>query len=116
MIHTILQILVFQLLFLAVYDLLLKKETFFNLNRTYLLVTPIVGIVLPFISIPLIQQNIPQEYYVQLPAIILTNSVSEVGSRSLFWNSMVSALWIFGIVISTLIFLLKIVKIIRLRS
>ena len=82
MIHSILQILVFQVLFLAVYDLFLKKETFFNLNRIYLLLTPIFGFALPFISFGFIQQYIPQEYIIQLPAIIIGGKVSETVSSN----------------------------------
>lgn len=116
MIHTLIQIFVFQVLFLAVYDLFLKKETFFNWNRTYLLLTPIVSMALPFVSLGFLQQNIPQESAIQLPSIIISNSVSEVGSSSTFWFSTLQGLWIVGILISTAIFLLKIVKIAKLRS
>ena len=48
MLHYILQTIVFQLLFLMVYDVFLKKETFFNWNRFYLLVSAFLSIVLPF--------------------------------------------------------------------
>ncbi len=116
MIHTLIQILVFQALFLAVYDLFLKKETFFNWNRTYLLLTPIIVLVLPFISLNLIQQNVPEEYVIQLPAVILGNSVSEVGSSSLSWFSIFQGLWVIGIIISSILFLMKIKRILALKS
>lgn len=116
MIHTILQILVFQLLFLAVYDLFLKKETFFNLNRTYLLVTPILSIVLPFVSLWFIQQNIPLEYSIQLPAVILNETTMERGSSSYFWFPRLKSLWIIGMLISTLVFCFKILRLLKLKS
>ncbi len=116
MIHILIQILVFQALFLAIYDLFLKKETFFNWNRAYLLITPVLSIILPFVSLGFLQQNIPQEYAIQLPSVIISNSVSEVGSSSTFWFSTLKGLWIVGILISTLIFLLKIVKIIKFQT
>ncbi len=78
MIHTLFQILVFQVLFLVLYDLFLKKETFFNLNRFYLLVTPILGCVLPFISLGFLQRNIPQEYIFQLPAVVIGETNQEI--------------------------------------
>lgn len=115
MIHTILQILVFQLLFLAVYDLFLKRETFFNLNRAYLLLTPILSVVLPFVSFGFLQQNIPQEYVVQLPAVILGNTASEAGSNATFWLSTLNSLWIIGISAASFIFSLKLLKIVKLR-
>lgn len=112
MIHTIIQILVFQLLFLAVYDLFLKKETFFNLNRVYLLVTPVLSILLPFVSLGFIQQNIPDEYFVQLPAVMIGEAVSETGNNSIF---SLENLWIIGVIGSTLIFSYKIFKLIKLK-
>jgi len=111
MIHTLLQILVFQILFLAVYDLFLKKETFFTLNRIYLLVTPILGFALPFISIDFIQQNIPQNYIFQLPAVVIGDGVSEItSSRNNSWVPNFTDLWILGMGVSTLIFCFKLFK------
>lgn len=115
MIHTLLQILVFQLLFLVVYDLFLKKETFFNLNRIYLLLTPILSVVLPFVRIGFIQQNIPQEFYAQMPAVILGETASKTGSTSLLWFMSLKNLWTIGMIVSTLIFCYKIFKIIKLK-
>lgn len=115
MIHTVLQILVFQLLFLIVYDLFLKKETFFNLNRAYLLLTPILSVVLPFVSFDFLQQNIPQEYVIQLPAVILGSTTLEAGSKAANWLSTLYSLWVIGILATSIIFGLKLLKIIKLR-
>lgn len=117
MIHSILQILVFQVLFLAVYDLFLKKETFFNLNRIYLLLTPIFGFALPFISFGFIQQYIPQEYIIQLPAIIIGGKVSgTVSSSPSLWMSGLVLIWIFGMLLSALLFIHKLYKIYKLNA
>lgn len=115
MIHTLLQILIFQLLFLAVYDLFFKKETFFNWNRAYLLLTPVLSVVLPFVSIGFIQQNLPQEYFVQMPTIIVGETASETGGSSLFWLLSLKNLWIVGMIVSTLIVCYKIFKIVKLK-
>ncbi|SDR73265.1 TonB protein C-terminal [Gillisia sp. Hel1_33_143] len=61
MLAIILKIIFFQLLFLLVYELLLKKETFFNYNRWYLLLTPIIALTLPFLNITSLNELIPQE-------------------------------------------------------
>src|SRR5690554_3460953 len=114
MIHTILQILVFQLLFFAVYEFFLKKETFFNLNRVYLLLTPILSIVLPFVSLGIVQENIPQEYIVQLPAVMLGNTASEVGRNTTSIISTLENLWIVGVLLASIIFGFKLLKIFRL--
>jgi len=61
MLGVILKIIFFQLLFLLVYELLLKKETFFNYNRWYLLITPIIALTLPFLNIAALNELVPQE-------------------------------------------------------
>lgn len=115
MIHTLFQILVFQILFLAVYDLFLKKETFFGLNRIYLLLTPILGCVLPFVSIDFLQQNIPQEYIFELPAVIIGDNTSEtVSSGTSFWLPSLLDFWFLGIGLSALFFFWKFYKIAKL--
>jgi bla regulator protein BlaR1 len=60
--HYILQTIAFQLFFLIIYDAFLKKETFFNWNRAYLLVTALLSIALPFIKIQsLFRKNLIQK-------------------------------------------------------
>ena len=61
MLAIILKIILFQLLFLLGYELLLKKETFFNYNRWYLLITPIIALTLPFLNIAALNELVPQE-------------------------------------------------------
>ncbi len=129
MLHYILQILSFQLLFLLVYDLFLKKETFFNWNRVYLLVTPILSFVLPLIKINAIKQNVPKEYMIQLPEILIGTPYSKEvmlpeiiinGTDSLSTSSILLSLfnyvWLIGIVLSILIFSFKLYKIFSLRK
>ncbi len=116
MIHTLFQILVFQILFLAIYDLFLKKETFFNLNRAYLLFAPILGCVLPFISLGFIQQNIPQQYVFQLPAVVIGNNAETMVNTSFSWPPIFLQIWIVGILFSTIFILWKLYKIAKLKS
>lgn len=71
MISYVIQTLFFQLLFLIGYDIFHKKDTFFNINRFYLLVTSILSLVLPFIQIESIQEKIPEEYVVNLPTVFI---------------------------------------------
>jgi len=54
-----------------VYELLLRKETFFNWNRAYLLVTSIVSLIVPFIKLKSFSKVIPSEFIISLPAVIL---------------------------------------------
>lgn len=61
MLHYILQVIIFQLVFLLVYELLLKKETFFATNRWYLLITPLVSFLLPMLKIESLSTLVPAE-------------------------------------------------------
>lgn len=109
-IQYIIQAVGFQLIFLMIYDLLLKRETFFNANRSYLILTPVISLLLPFIRLEALRSTVPEEVIVQLPAILIGSS-SEVinsGSDSVFqaWNW----IWISGIVVSAVFLLLKLLR------
>ena len=78
MLHYILQTIVFQFIFLVVYELLLKRETFFSYNRIYLLVTPILALILPLLKISALQNAIPAENFVMLPEVFLGESPKRV--------------------------------------
>ena len=67
----ILQVVVFQLCFLVAYEILFRKETFFNWNRGYLLITSIASLLLPFVKLKSFSKVIPSEFIVNLPAVIL---------------------------------------------
>jgi bla regulator protein blaR1 len=128
MIHYILQVILFQLLFLVVYDAFLKRETFFNYNRLYLLGTSLVSFVIPFIQIEAIQQSIPQEFRVQLPAVLIGNSTETTKSSSILldqmvltqqsisWSTIVMVMYALGILVSITFFSLKLRKLYLLKK
>ncbi|SHJ35905.1 TonB family C-terminal domain-containing protein [Arenibacter nanhaiticus] len=64
MIQYILECVAFQLLFLIVYDLFLKRETFFQWNRAYLLGSFILSILLPWIKIEALKTTVSQDSFV----------------------------------------------------
>ncbi|NQX78204.1 M56 family metallopeptidase [Gilvibacter sp.] len=116
MAHYIIQTLIFQLLFLLVYDLFLKKETFFHWNRWYLLGTAALSLVLPFIQIAAIGRQISPELRVQLPAVFIGGEgfVPTVPNPETFvfpWE----LLWQVGALVMGVWFAIKLVKILRLR-
>jgi hypothetical protein len=117
MINYILQIILFQVLFLAIYDFFLSKETFFTKNRWYLISTPILSFLLPLIKIPTFQKVVPQEYIVQLPEIFL--SPEKVIQRTVMYQSVnevnyLNVLFYVGVVLFSILFLVKFFKIITL--
>ena len=128
MIHYLLQIIGFQLLFLVAYELFLKKETFFTWNRVYLLITPILSLVLPFVQIRALQQSIPQTYKIALPEFLLDNTNQEVaiqggvlpevvvnGKASLDIIEIFLNVWYVGMAVSVLLFGFKLYKIWKLQ-
>jgi len=112
MIHYILQIIAYQLLFLVVYDVFFKNETFFTWNRCYLLVTPILSFILPFIQIDAIRESVPASYTITLPEVLLQTSHTDTtlnggmldevvltGTKPISFITWILAIWIIGMVI-----------------
>ena len=120
MLQYIIQVVLFQLGFLLMYELLLKKETFFNINRLYLLVTPLVSLLLPLLKIESLSTLVPAdsiseisqvllpEVYIggepeniqQLPAV---NVVQEQGLQINWWL----VTYVAGVVLSLILLLKK---------
>jgi hypothetical protein len=71
------------LFFYILYHFLLRKETFFQLNRAYLLATPIISLLIPLVQIPLVsptQGELPAEGLnldIVYPAITGANALEE---------------------------------------
>ena len=118
MINYILQVILFQVLFLAIYDFFLSKETFFTKNRWYLLSTPIFSFLIPMIKIPTIQKAVSQEFMVYLPEIFLSPEkvIQNVIQETTFYQSInyINILFWLGVVLFSMLFLIKLGKIINL--
>ncbi|MFK2818691.1 M56 family metallopeptidase [Flavobacteriaceae sp. LMIT009] len=121
MIQYIVQVVAFQLLFLIAYDLFLKKETFFNWNRAYLLVSSILSFIIPLIKINLFSEIVPQAYLIALPAVEIGNVssanqivLSEVGitQDGSFWTF--QNIFILGASCALLLLVFKVGYIIKL--
>ena len=119
MLHYILQITAFQLFFLIIYDVFLKRETFFNWNRVYLLATSALSLVLPFIKIQSFNAIVPKEFVLSLPEVIIGNLVEEDAVQVVQLAAVESSKFHFswehvfylGVFISLSIFLMKLIKI-----
>ncbi|MAC86513.1 MAG: BlaR1 peptidase M56 [Gammaproteobacteria bacterium] len=114
MINYIIQVMLFQILFLAVYDLILSKETFFNKNRWYLLGSAFVSFLIPFIKIPTFQKSISREVSIVLPEIVLSPQ-SYIEQTDVYQNFNYGSLifWL-GVAVFALLFVVKLYKLIRL--
>ena len=115
----IIQIIAFQAFFLLVYDVFLKRETFFNWNRVYLIGTSLASLILPFIKVTAFNQMVPQDYIVILPEIFIGNTVQqttqvilpeiEIANQGFSWN--IETIFYLGIIIASLLFIFKIAHI-----
>lgn len=125
MLHYILQTIAFQLFFLIIYDVFLKKETFFNYNRAYLLVTALLSIILPFIKLQSFKTIVPEQFVIRLPEVIIgktqqkasvidtyINAPKILNENTFSWSW--SYLLYIGMCIAALILMLKILKLVRL--
>jgi len=97
-----------------VYDFFLSKETFFNHNRAYLIATPILAFILPFIKIPTFQKVTTQELFVTLPEVLL--SPQSVIEKTEIYNSInyISIIFYTGVSLFSLLFILKLTRILLL--
>ena len=86
MLYSIIQIVLFQTLFLLVYDLFLRRETFFNYNRIYLLLTSIFSLVLPFVKLSELRKVTTQETVIRLPEVFIGRRFKHY-CKSLFGRS-----------------------------
>ncbi|MFH6602491.1 TonB family protein [Maribacter algicola] len=64
MIQYMLECIAFQLVFLVIYDFMLKRETFFQWNRAYLIGTYVLSLVLPWVKIEALRSTLPERYFV----------------------------------------------------
>ena len=119
MIQYILECIAFQLLFLVIYDFFLKKETFFQWNRVYLIGTFVLSLILPWVRIEAFKQQVPQtfvrypEYLWGLQNEAVVVQVEESASWNLTWQE---GVFYGGMLLASLFFILKIRQLYLLRK
>ena len=119
MIQYILECIAFQLLFLVIYDFFLKKETFFQWNRVYLIGTFVLSLILPWVKIEAFKQQVPQRFSaypeylwgLQNEAVVVQVEESMgfnlTWQEGIFYGGMLAALLLFGLKIRQLYLLRK---------
>lgn len=118
MLQYILECIAFQLLFLIIYDLFLKRETFFQGNRLYLIGTYIISMALPWIKIEAMKTKVPEsfqaypEFLWNLNDTAVTAVVVEETSLNISWEYV---LLFGGMFIATLFFAYKLYQIYTLK-
>ena len=117
MLQYILECIAFQLVFLIIYDFFLKRETFFQWNRAYLIGSYVLSLVLPWTKIEALKNAVPQQYYKypdylwgtdDVPAVVSGNNTSTIE-----WEYV---LFFGGMFIATLLFGYKMMQLYKLRK
>ena len=120
MIQYILECIAFQLVFLLIYDLFLKKETFFQWNRVYLMGTYMVSLVLPWIKVEAFTTQLPENYslYPEVLWDIDQTAITPliVEEKPFFSISLEYAILFLGMGIASMLFGYKLFRIYRLRT
>ncbi|WP_051209864.1 M56 family metallopeptidase [Gelidibacter mesophilus] len=124
MLHYILQTIAFQVFFLIIYDAFLKKETFFNWNRAYLIGTAFLSFTLPFLKFESIKAIVPEPMIVRLPEVIIgevsptfDTNIMVMGAEQVSEQAITFSwtyVWLAGMVLAAGILVYKIVKIVRM--
>ncbi|MFS4466797.1 TonB family protein [Maribacter sp. 2210JD10-5] len=119
MIQYILESIAFQLLFLIIYDLFLKRETFFQWNRAYLIGTYVLSMLLPWAKIEAMKTTIP-ETFITYPAFLWSKNNATVVLSNIkdtpFYISWEYVVLLGGMLLATLFFGHKLYQIYRLRQ
>ncbi len=118
MIQYVLEGLGFQLIFLMFYDFLLKRETFFQWNRFYLLGTFLISLILPLVHIEAFQTLLPLSGNSivaswTLDPVILTESTQRSSANPIPWLNVIA---ISGMGVALASFLHKLHYLYRLRK
>ncbi|GMN11533.1 M56 family metallopeptidase [Croceitalea sp. MTPC9] len=120
MIQYIIECLAFQLLFLVVYDVFLKRETFFQWNRAYLIITFVLSMLLPWIKIEALKTTVSEDF-VSYPVFLWQLEGVELSTTQPKTNWLASLpteyiIFGLGVIVSGLYFVFKLNQIYSLKK
>ncbi len=98
--HYLLQVNIYLVVFYAFYRLLLTKETYFVLNRIYLICSGIFSLAIPFIQLDWFgKQEISQQIYVQVEQLnqLITQGPVVAETQSINWGSVIVLIYLSGV-------------------
>jgi len=119
MVQIILECIGFQLLFLIIYDVFLRRETFFQWNRVYLIGTFLASLVLPFIKIDIFKTTIATslvEYPTYFQGILLDELVLKGENNTTFILTLEQAILFSGMFVALMFFLYKLYQVHQLKN
>jgi TonB family protein len=95
----------------SVYWLFLRKDTFFQVNRIFLLSSMLISLVVPLfeLRIPSVTQAAPLVLFLD-PVLITAEKVDKVASVNLTWFQVAGLVYITGVMIFTLRFIVQLIQ------
>lgn len=115
----IIEVILFQAMFLGLYYIL-KNETFFNNNRVYLLATSLLSYALPFVKLDIFKTDISNVNVVQmLPPVFIGDNTQGVVINSTNTDLFIWHWWyvlLLGSIVMLLMFITKLYKMVKLIS
>lgn len=115
--HYLLQVNIYLVVFYAFYRLLLSQETYFMLNRLYLICSGIFSLAIPFMQIDWFsKQEISQQIYVQVGQIneMISTVVMPEVEQQWHWGTFIALLYVAGATFFLIRFAMQLLKVKKL--
>ncbi|PKB43143.1 outer membrane transport energization protein TonB [Cellulophaga sp. RHA19] len=123
MVQYVIESLAFQLVFIIIYDVFLRRETFFQWNRLYLLGTCVLSFLMPLIALDIFKSKVPGAVAVYTPFMFsnydldtnaaLLNNTNVAQQLTMPWYGIIFSI---GVVVALFLFLFKIRQLHKLRK
>jgi TonB family protein len=99
----------------TVYWLFLRKDTFFHVNRFYLLLTLLFSLIIPFFDIRLFPDSPVSSMFILLdPVIITPEKLEKVSSAHLSWIEIAGVIYLTGVAIFTLRLMIQLIQLVMI--
>jgi len=99
-----------------IYWLFLRKETFFFMNRIYLLFSIIISFIIPLINFTFSPAENPGSYYLIMDTIVIrANGIGQTIEKSISSSDILSIIYCSGVIILLIKFLIQIFQIFLLK-
>lgn len=112
--HYLLQVNIYLVFFYAFYRLLLAKETYFVLNRIYLVCSGIFALTIPFIQLDWFgRQEISQQIYVQVSQLnqLIVHDVQVDDAGRFTWGNLIVFAYLLGVVFFVIRFVVQLLAV-----
>ncbi|KQB99438.1 M56 family metallopeptidase [Pedobacter sp. Hv1] len=116
--HYLLQVNIYLVIFYCFYKLLLDKETYFVLNRIYLIASGVLSLAIPFLRFEWFnKQKVTQHIYTsvdQLNSLVNKATIVEDAKEEFNWGNLIVLIYLLGILFCLARFIFQLVAVRRL--